>query len=150
MGYNVEETIPSLVGYALVTGDKEALDIMEKTMKVHIEFMLPDGAWDNSWGTRNFKWTYWGSRTSDGCQAGFAALADRDSRFYTAALKNLELLSACTHGGLLYGGPHFRSHGQPPCIHHTLLTSSRSRRFSTPTRKLRNPPQNFPGKAHTG
>lgn len=150
LGYNVEETIPSLVGYALVTGDKEALDIMEKTMKVHIEFMLPDGAWDNSWGTRNFKWTYWGSRTSDGCQAGFAALADRDSRFYTAALKNLELLSAYTHGGLLYGGPHFRSHGQPPCIHHTLLTSSRSRSFSTPTRKLRNPPQNFPGKAHTG
>lgn len=93
---------------------------MEKTMKVHIEFMLPDGAWDNSWGTRNFKWTYWGSRTSDGCQAGFAALADRDSRFYTAALKNLELLSACTHGGLLYGGPHFRAHSQPPCIHHTF------------------------------
>lgn len=77
LGYNVEETIPSLVGYALVTGDKEALDIMEKTMKVHIEFMLPDGAWDNSWGTRNFKWTYWDSRTSDGCQAGFAALARR-------------------------------------------------------------------------
>lgn len=77
MGYNVEETIPSLVGYALITGDKEALDIMEKTMKVQIEFMLPDGAWDNSWGTRNFKWTYWGSRTSDGCQAGFAALASR-------------------------------------------------------------------------
>ena len=120
LGYNVEETIPSLVGYAQITGDQEALDIMEKTMKVHIEFMLPDGAWDNSWGTRNFKWTYWGSRTSDGCQAGFAALADRDSRFYTAALKNLELLSACTHGGLLYGGPHFRAHGQPPCIHHTF------------------------------
>lgn len=79
-----------------------------------------DGAWDNSWGTRNFKWTYWGSRTSDGRQAGFAALADRDSRFYTAALKNLELLSTCTHGGLLYGGPHFRAHGQPPCIHHTF------------------------------
>lgn len=78
LGYNVEETIPSLVGYALVTGDKEALDIMEKTMKVHIEFMLPDGAWDNSWGTRNFKWTYWDSRTSDGCQAGFAALARRN------------------------------------------------------------------------
>ena len=78
LGYNVEETIPSLVGYALVTGDKEALDIMEKTMKVHIEFMLPDGAWDNSWGTRNFKWTYWGSRTSDGYQAGFAALARRN------------------------------------------------------------------------
>lgn len=78
LGYNVEETIPSLVGYAQITGDKEALDIMEKTMKVHIEFMLPDGAWDNSWGTRNFKWTYWGSRTSDGCQAGFAALARRN------------------------------------------------------------------------
>ena len=26
-----------------------------------------DGGWDNSFGTRNNKWTYWGNRTSDGC-----------------------------------------------------------------------------------
>jgi hypothetical protein len=31
-------------------------------MDTHLEFMLHDGAWDNSWGTRNFKWTYWGNR----------------------------------------------------------------------------------------
>ena len=36
---------------------------------------LPDGAWDNSFGTRNYKWSYRGSRTSDGCAAGYG-LAD--------------------------------------------------------------------------
>ena len=33
--------------------------------KKHLEFMLPDGAWDNSWGTRSFKWTYWGVKSSN-------------------------------------------------------------------------------------
>lgn len=120
LGYNVEETLPSLVGYALAAKDSEVLEAAEESMKAHIEFMLPDGAWDNSWGTRNFKWTYWGSRTSDGCQAGFAALAGRNPRLYTAALRNLELLESCTENGLLCGGPHFRSGGIPACIHHTF------------------------------
>lgn len=120
LGYNVEETLPSLAGYALAAKDSEVLEAAEESMKAHIEFMLPDGAWDNSWGTRNFKWTYWGSRTSDGCQAGFAALAGRNPRLYTAALRNLELLESCTENGLLCGGPHFRSGGIPACIHHTF------------------------------
>lgn len=120
LGYNVEETLPSLVGYAIAAGDSEVLEAAEESMSAHIEFMLPDGAWDNSWGTRNFKWTYWGSRTSDGCQAGFATLAGRDPRFYAAALRNLRLLESCTENGLLCGGPHFRSRGIPACIHHTF------------------------------
>ena len=82
--------------------------------------MLPDGAWDNSWGTRNFKWTYWGSRTSDGCQPAYALLADRDPAFAQAAYRNTKLLETCTHDGVLYGGPHYTSHGVLPCIHHTF------------------------------
>ena len=42
------------------------------SLRAHLEFMLPDGAWDNSWGTRNYKWTYWGSRTSDGTVPGIS------------------------------------------------------------------------------
>jgi hypothetical protein len=85
-----------------------------------MEFMLPDGAWDNSWGTRNYKWTWWGSRTSDGCHPAYVLLADYDPRFAEVARRNLELMSACTHNGMLYGGPDYFAHGDQPCVHHTF------------------------------
>ena len=120
LGYNVEESLPNLVHYALLTGDKKALDVAVASFKSHLEFMLPDGGWDNSWGTRSFKWTYWGSRTSDGCQAALIRLANRDPVFLTAALRNAEQFRACTHEGLLHGGPHYASHQVKPCVHHTF------------------------------
>jgi hypothetical protein len=47
-------------------------------------------------------------------------LADRDPSFREAARRNLELMMACTHGGVLYGGPDYQAHGYPACIHHTF------------------------------
>lgn len=120
LGYNVEESLPNLVHYALLTGDRKVLEATEAAFKSHIDFMLPDGAWDNSWGTRSFKWTYWGSRTTDGSQSGLVRLADKNPQFLTAALRNAELLRASTHDGLLHGGPHVASHGVKPCVHHTF------------------------------
>ncbi|NCD72149.1 hypothetical protein [Mucilaginibacter agri] len=120
LGYNVEESLPSLVMYGLLNNDNEILDTVTETMKAHLEFMLPDGGWDNSWGTRNYKWTYWGSRTSDGCQSAYALMAHRDPRFYKAALLNTQLMHQCTVNGLLQGGPHYASHGITPCVHHTF------------------------------
>lgn len=118
LGYNVEESLPALVLYAKLTGDTEVLEAVKASMHAHLEFMLPDGGWDNSWGTRNFKWTYWGSRTSDGCQPAYALMADADPVFYEAALRNTRQLHACTNGGLLHGGPGYVSHGVLPCVHH--------------------------------
>lgn len=120
LGYNVEESLPALVQYGLLTKDEEVLQAVTASMQAHMEFMLPDGAWDNSWGTRIYKWTYWGSRTSDGCQTAYGLMADRDLRFYKAALKNLQLLKACTVDGLLQGGPHLHTHGIAPNVHHTF------------------------------
>ena len=120
LGYNVEESLPALVLYAKLTNDQEVMEALTHLLNSHMEFMLPDGAWDNSWGTRNFKWTYWGSRTSDGCQPAYALMAGHDPRFYKVALKNTELLHASTNNGLLYGGPHYVSHKVSPCMHHTL------------------------------
>ena len=120
LGYNVEESLPALVLYGKLTNDQEVLEAIVPSLQTHMEFMLPDGAWDNSWGTRNFKWTYWGSRTTDGCQPAYALMADRDPRFYKVALKSTELLKATTHNGLLYGGPHYVSHNVLPCVHHTF------------------------------
>jgi hypothetical protein len=123
LGYNVEETLPSLALYGLLNKDEELLELVTQSLQTHLEFMLPDGGWDNSWGTRNYKWTYWGSRTSDGCQPAYALLAERDARFARAALRNTQLLRNCTHEGLLYGGPHYLSHGVAPSVHHTFCHS---------------------------
>jgi hypothetical protein len=123
LGYNVEESLPSLVMYGKLMNDNEVLDIVTASLRAHMQFMLPDGAWDNSWGTRNFKWTYWGSRTSDGCQPAYALMADREPAFYEVALRNTILFEQCTAQNLLHGGPHYNAHGILPCIHHTFSHS---------------------------
>jgi hypothetical protein len=120
LGYNVEESLPALALYATFTNDEIIRDKAIAALRTHLEFMLPDGAWDNSWGTRNYKWSYWGSRTSDGCHPAFAALADHDPRFLEAAHRNLKLMADCTHDNLLYGGPDYHHHGDLPCIHHNF------------------------------
>ena len=120
LGYNVEETLNSLVMYALKEKDEELLQIVTKSLNSHLEFMLPDGAWDNSWGNRMYKWSYWGSRTCDGSQPAFGMMAHINPAFGTAAVKNTELLKRCTADGLIHGGPGFIEAEIPPCIHHTF------------------------------
>ena len=120
LGYNVEESLPSLAMYSVLANDKPVQEQVLAAMKTHIEFMLPDGAWENSWGTRNYKWSWWGSRTADGCQGGFIVLSKFDARFREAARRSTELMQACTHDGLLYGGPDYLAHSDLPCIHHTF------------------------------
>jgi hypothetical protein len=120
LGYNVEESLPALAQYALLTNDKPVLDQTIAALRTHMEFMLPDGAWDNGWGSRNYKWSWWGSRTSDGCHPAYVLLAQHEPKFLEVAHRNLELMSACTHNNLLYGGPHYFEHGDQPCIHHTF------------------------------
>ncbi len=118
--YNVEESLPNMVYYALEANDTVLLKHLEESMNTHLEFMLPDGAWDNSWGTRSFKWTYWGGRTSDGFMGGYYALADRNPAFAEAIGRNVALLRKATHNGLLSGGMNYREWGVETCIHHTF------------------------------
>jgi len=120
LGYNVEETLNSLVMYALKHKDEELLQILTKSLNSHLEFMLPDGGWDNSWGNRMYKWSYWGSRTCDGSQPAFGMMSHINPAFGTAAVKNTELLKKCTADGLIHGGPGFIEAGIPPCVHHTF------------------------------
>lgn len=120
LGYNVEESLPALALYSVLADDEPVREKVVAALRAHLEFMLPDGAWDNSWGSRNFKWTWWGSRTSDGCHPAFVALAKYDPRFAEAARRNAQLMAACTKNNLLYGGPDYALHGDFPCIHHTF------------------------------
>lgn len=119
-GYNAEETLPCLYRYASAIGDNAAMADCKKLFVAQIEWMLPDGAWDNSVGTRAFKWTYWGSRTTDGSQEALFSLGREDPVFAEAALRNAQLLKRCTHNGLLYGGPDYALNGEPACVHHTF------------------------------
>jgi hypothetical protein len=120
IGYNLEESLPNLALYTRLSGDTEVQAVLIDLLRAHLDFVLPDGAIDNSWGTRNFKWTYWGTRTGDGCQLAYALLADHDPRFATAALRNAQLLAQCTRQGILDGGPHYAAQGEKPCLHHTF------------------------------
>lgn len=120
LGYNVEESLPALALYSALTKDEVVQEKTVAALKAHMEFMLPDGGWDNSWGTRNYKWTWWGSRTSDGCQPGYVLMSEYDARFREVARRNVEMMSRCTHEGLLYGGPDYFMHGDKACIHHTF------------------------------
>lgn len=120
IGYNMEESLPSFIQYAYLTGDEELKKLLRKALKRHMLFLLEDGGMDNSFGTRNYKWTYWGSRTSDGCALGYLTGADVEPEFGIAAYKNLKLLEQCTHDGFLYGGPHVWEMGEAPCVHHAF------------------------------
>ena len=100
--------------------EEGALTSLTENARKLLNFMLPDGGWDNSFGVRNNKWTYYGSRTSDGCIGAFAALATRDPLFQEATERTFEILRACTHDGKLYGGRYYPENGQPPCVHHTF------------------------------
>jgi len=120
LGYNLEESLNNLVLYALEENDEELLQLLKTSLDAHLEFILPDGGIDNSFGNRMFKWTYWGSRTSDGMQPAFSFMANHNPALGTATFKNTELLRQCTHNGLLHGGPHYVSHGIQPCVHHTF------------------------------
>lgn len=120
LGYNVEESLPSMAMAALASGNEKLAASVRRMMGTHLDFMLPDGAWDNSFGSRQAKWTYWGSRTSDGCQPGYALMADQHPAFATAVIENTRLMRRCTVNGLLAGGPHLVSAGMKPCVHHTF------------------------------
>lgn len=120
LGYNVEESLPNLLLYADLVKDDSLKRLVKRSMDTHIEFMLPDGGWDNSWGTRNFKWTYWGSRTSDGVLLMCSVLAPENPVYAEIGYRNFDLLRRCSPDGLLYGGAHYGSAGYRACLHHTF------------------------------
>ena len=120
LGYNAEESLNGLVLYALAVKDEALLELVKKSLDTHLEFITPDGGLDNGFGNRMYKWSYWGSRTSDGMQPAFGMMADYNPALGTAAFKNTELLKRCTSNGLLHGGLHYLSHGIKPCVHHTF------------------------------
>ena len=122
IGYNLEESLPALAAAADLLGDETLAKQVERSAKAHAEFLLPDGAIDNASGSRAVKWTYYGSRTSDGALPLWAWCARRGVPWGVRAVdRTLGLLSRCTGSdNLLSGGLDYASAGEPPCVHHTF------------------------------
>ncbi len=120
IGYNFEESIPSVALYARLMKDEKAWGLGREMLWRHLDFILPDGGLDNSFGARMAKWTYWGSRTSDGALTALALYADEAPEFQEAAARCFSILKDCSKDGLLYGGPQYAETGQRPCLHHTF------------------------------
>ena len=116
MGYDLEESIPLLLRYSSLTG--EYTEYFREKLRCHLEFLLPDGGIDNSFGVRHNKWTYWGSRTSDGLIEGLSLVLD-DPTFAKACERVLSLYEKCTHKGLL-AMPMAHETDEPTCLHHTF------------------------------
>lgn len=118
MGYDLEESLPLLLRHAVLTEDGGKLAFYKARLLDHFEFLLPDGAIDNSFGTRQNKWTYWGSRTSDGLLEGLALVLD-EPVFARAAERVLSLWEKCTSDDLL-SMPMSEDAGEPTCLHHSF------------------------------
>ncbi|MDI9471188.1 MAG: hypothetical protein QM296_13455 [Bacillota bacterium] len=121
IGYNVEESAPALAEAALLVGDAADQERAAGVLRSHARFLLDDGGWDNSFGSRAFKWSWWGSRTADGAALAYLLYSDRDPSFAEIACRCLAILEDCTGSdGLLMGGRRYDDWGEPSCIHHTF------------------------------
>ena len=120
IGYNMEESLPALVKLAYYSKDEGMMKRLLPVCKAHLDFVLPDGAIDNSFSCRNYKWTYYGSRTCDGMIPMALILGKYEPAFLEASYRNLKLMEKCSPDGLLTGGPDYSSHHESPCVHHTF------------------------------
>ncbi len=120
IGYNMEESLPALVKFAYYSKDEGMMKKLLPVCKAHLDFVLPDGAIDNSFSCRNYKWTYYGSRTCDGMIPMALILGKDEPAFLEASHRNLKLMERCSPNGLLTGGPDYSFHHENPCVHHTF------------------------------
>lgn len=121
LGYNCEETLAALAGYAELMDDGEMRALVRRMGRAHAAFILPDGGLDNSMGSRSVKWTYYGSRTSDGILPLLLALAPAEPWTVRAVDRTLKMYRRCTlKDGLLAGGLMYGEAGEPACTHHAF------------------------------
>jgi hypothetical protein len=106
----------------MLTSNKSYVDKATTLLLTHFRFMYPNGAIDNSWGTRSYKWMLEsGSKTAPGIPFTFALQADKDPRFNRAAQLSLSFLgghSIDANNRIPYGPAASKHAGSnPPCLY---------------------------------
>jgi len=125
LGYNIAQSIGYIAMYGLILPSATHVDRAASLLKTHEYFMYPNGAIDNSWGTRTYKWTLEsGTKTAPGVYFSFALLADKDPTFQRGAQLALAFLrdqSENAKGWVAYG-PHASRHAtsDPPSNYSTF------------------------------
>jgi hypothetical protein len=124
LGYNLAQSIGFIALYGQLTGNEHWREQAARLLRVHLNFVYPNGSIDNSWGTRSFKWVYEsGTKTAPGVYFTFALLADKDPRFALAGRRCLDfLLNESLQDGLVSYGPLAAGHAStvPPCLYSTF------------------------------
>ena len=125
LGYNIAQTIGFIAWYGILQDDPAAIDLAALVLKTHLYFIYPNGAIDNSWGTRSFKWTLEsGSKTAPGVHFSFGLLADRDPAIARGAILALDWLQnhALDAENRVVYGPHAYLHANsnPPSNYQTF------------------------------
>lgn len=121
VGYEIDMSLWGLGLYAKLTNDEFVNGKVSESLKNHLYFVYPNGSIDGSWGIRSNKWTTYGSKTADGCQIIFSLYAHEDSRYRTAAIRNLEYLGGMIKDGIIGYGPHYWDiFDISPCIYPTF------------------------------
>lgn len=121
LGYNLEESLAALIEYANLSGDADLRAKAVRSAQVQLQFVLPDGAIDNACGSRSIKWTYYGSRTTDGILTLLTLMKDDIPYAAEMARRVIRLYARCTGSdGLIAGGLMYAQAGEPSCVHHTF------------------------------
>ncbi len=125
LGYNIAQSIGYMAWYGLLTDSPWVTDLAASLLRTHQHFMYPNGAIDNSWGTRSFKWTLEsGTKTAPGVHFTFGLLADKDPSIHRGAHLALEWLAehALDEENRVVYGPHAYQYGHssPPSNYGTF------------------------------
>jgi hypothetical protein len=125
LGYNIAQSIGMIAMYGKLLPSATHVDRAAALLKTHQTFMYPNGAIDNSWGTRNFKWTLEsGTKTAPGVFFTFGLLTDKDPSFQRGAQLALSFFRdhASDDKGWEVYGPHAANHATstPPSNYSTF------------------------------
>ena len=107
LGYNLAQSVGYIAAYGLILPAATDVDKATQLMLTHLSFMYPNGAIDNSWGTRSYKWEFEsGTKTAPGVFLGLGLLADKSPVIRRAAQLALDFLrerSLDDAGWIVYG-----------------------------------------------